>query len=309
MNHQKIALTALALLFAACGGSGSRVAPVAAPAGDHGARPAVAPEPAAPPAPDEAFGESEAAAPAAPLAGQAPPRAQAERSRPADQRDMDASLRPGLATLWGEDRRSHIEFTRFLRATPETPFSAARVFYNDEDGVRAMAARSGISDFSDSGRGGNGLITVRLLDEDGDPLPGFEVASRHYVVGEPGERYMLRIENRSGVRFEAVATVDGLDVIDGRMGSFNKRGYIVDAFGTTDIDGFRRSTDTVAAFRFGSVGESYAARKGDARNVGVIGVAFFHEQGSDPRLDDAEIRRRHDANPFPGRFAAPPSSG
>ena len=61
------------------------------------------------------------------------------------------------------------------------------------------------------------------------------------------------------------------------------------------------------SFRFGSVRGSYAARKGDDRNVGVIGVAMFHERGVpawpwDPR----EVERRQDANPFPGQYAAPP---
>ncbi len=38
--------------------------------------------------------------------------------------------------------------------------------------------------------------------------------------------------------------------------------------------------DEVAAFRFGSVKNSYAGKKGDDRNVGVIGVAVFEERGA-----------------------------
>jgi hypothetical protein len=38
-----------------------------------------------------------------------------------------------------------------------------------------------------------------------------------------------------------------------------------------------------------------------------IGVAFFEEAGSRYDYNDREIRRRHDADPFPGQFAdAPP---
>jgi hypothetical protein len=62
----------------------------------------------------------------------------------------------------------------------------------------------------------------------------------------------------------------------------------------------------VAAFRFGSVRDSYAARKGDAQNVGVIGVAFFAEEGSGYPWIERESDRRRDADPFPGRFASPP---
>ena len=62
-----------------------------------------------------------------------------------------------------------------------------------------------------------------------------------------------------------------------------KRGYLVDPHGELEIDGFRQSMETVAAFRFGSVRGSYADQKhGDTRNVGVIGVALFNERGTNP---------------------------
>ena len=49
------------------------------------------------------------------------------------------------------------------------------------------------------------------------------------------------------------------------------------------VEGFRQSTEAVAAFRFGPVRESYAAEKyHNTRNVGVIGIALFNEVGSDP---------------------------
>jgi hypothetical protein len=64
--------------------------------------------------------------------------------------------------------------------------------------------------------------------------------------------------------------------------------------------------DEVAAFRFGSVGGSYAAQKGDDRNVGVIGVAFFEESGSNVRWTDFEVDRGNNADPFPSGFASPP---
>jgi hypothetical protein len=64
--------------------------------------------------------------------------------------------------------------------------------------------------------------------------------------------------------------------------------------------------DEVAAFRFGSVRGSYAARKGNDRNVGVIGVAFFAERGAETPWTRREMDRRNSADPFPGRFASPP---
>jgi hypothetical protein len=95
-----------------------------------------------------------------------------------------------------------------------------------------------------------------------------------------GQRYSVRISNPTAKRVEAVISVDGLDAIDGKSANWrNKRGYVIPAYGTVNIEGFRTSTTQVAAFRFSSVARSYAGRKGKARNVGVIGVAFFQEAG------------------------------
>jgi hypothetical protein len=152
------------------------------------------------------------------------------------------------------------------------------------------------------------MITVQLTDGEGTPLPGLTQGSRAFVVGSHGDRYGIRITNHASERFEVVATVDGLDVLDGKPGSFTKRGYLLDAFSSVDIDGFRRSTTEVAAFRFGSVKDSYAARTSGDRNVGVIGVAVFQEYHPIDRERIEENRRRDAADPFPRRFATPPPS-
>jgi hypothetical protein len=113
---------------------------------------------------------------------------------------------------------------------------------------------------------------------DGAPARTFFHGGETYVLGHLGARYTLRVHNRSGVRVEAVVSVDGRDVVDGKTADFRKRGYLVPAWGTIDIDGWRLSTAQVAAFRFTSVPDSYAARMGNPRNVGVIGVAVFPER-------------------------------
>lgn len=218
------------------------------------------------------------------------------------------SERPGLATSWGETRYSHVSTARFVRADPERPMVVAKLFYNDYEGSHRMAAASGYRPLSVGATSvaGDG-ITVELHDGRDEPLAGFVAGGRTYAIGQAGQRYTIVITNHTGYRFEAVASVDGLDVIDGREASFEKRGYLVAPFATVTIDGFRRSDDAVAAFRFGSVADSYAARTGSDRNVGVVGVAFFHERGYPawPWNED-EIRRRRTADPFPGEYATPP---
>jgi hypothetical protein len=98
------------------------------------------------------------------------------------------------------------------------------------------------------------------------------------VLGALGERYLLRFRNGTGRRVEVVASVDGRDVVDGRPASFDKRGYVVAPYGELTIDGYRLSEAAVAAFRFSTVPRSYAARRGDARDVGAVGVAVFPER-------------------------------
>jgi hypothetical protein len=120
---------------------------------------------------------------------------------------------------------------------------------------------------------------VQILRENGETLPTYQLRDRFYVQGSVSERYVIRIVNPTPRRIEAVVTVDGLDVIDGENGDLRKRGYVVPAWGETRIEGFRTSEADVATFRFSSVGGSYAGQKGKARNVGVIAVALFEEQG------------------------------
>jgi hypothetical protein len=215
--------------------------------------------------------------------------------------------RPGLGTTWGEARTSRVHDVRFYRDRPDSPDAVTMLHYNDERGVRAMAGGgfAGIADSVVSVDGG--AFTVQLLDEYGSPLRGIRHRGNTFAIGEHGERYTIRIDNHTPYRAEIVATVDGLDVIDGDPGDFSTRGYVIGPYDRLDIDGFRQSNNEVAAFRFGAVDDSYAERRGMGRNVGVIGVAFFSERGSRwASWTGDEVYRRQTASPFPGRFAPPP---
>jgi hypothetical protein len=53
---------------------------------------------------------------------------------------------------------------------------------------------------------------------------------------------------------------------------------VLDAWQSTEIDGWRKSLSEVAQFNFTAIDKSYAARTGRPSNVGVIGVAVFREK-------------------------------
>lgn len=284
----------IVLLASACAGSKPRQT-MAGPADAAGE----APSPAAQPRSGPDFGAGAPAPEAATRSEQRAAESEADVFEPAP-----SARRPGLATSWGEQRDSRVSEVSFVRDGSH-PFGLVAIRYDDETGIRAATGRGLGLSHSGVFPVNGGAFTISVVDDDGDPLPALFASGRNYVFGERGDRYAIRIQNHTPGRFEVVATVDGLDVIDGRDGSTSKRGYIVAPWGTLDIEGFRDDWDTVRAFRFGAVDESYAVARGKGQNVGVIGVALFAERGFRFPARD-ELRRRRDADPFPGRFAPAP---
>jgi hypothetical protein len=300
-------VSALAML-AGCGGSASHGPAMSPTGGGYATADAPAGQPGYPGAPMSAKsgGASVESAPPAPpatamgeSAQSAPSPGQWNAPEPTQQE------RPGLGTQWGETRESRISEVSFFRADPDRPFAVASLNYNDWQGVQALASFHGGPRFHDVSEAG-GAITVSIRNSYGEPLDAMHVGERTYVIGHEGERYSIVIENHTPRSFEAVATVDGLDVMNGKPGSFDNRGYVLMPWANLEIDGFRQSTDAVAAFRFSKVKDSYAADRGETRNVGVIGVAFFAQRGDD--WSSSELRTRDTASPFPRdtRFAPPP---
>ena len=128
-------------------------------------------------------------------------------------------------------------------------------------------------------------ITLEVL-VGGKSLREITHKGRTYVEALADKNFVLRVRNHSGRRAAVVPTVDGLSVMDGEPGSYGSGGYILSSYGSVDIPGFRLNNDEVANFIFGGKGASYAASKGEEaeRNVGVIGLAAFHESIRRPRI-------------------------
>jgi hypothetical protein len=148
-----------------------------------------------------------------------------------------------------------------------------------------------------------GPLELDVVDrESGAPLHLHAHRGRRYIVGEPGREFGLRLRNRGNERVLAVTSVDGLNVLDGGLAAVGGRGYVLEPWQTVVIDGWRKSLDDVAAFYFTALRDSYAGRTGRPANVGVIGVAVFHER---PRawLQDAESQRAEE----PARGEGSPS--
>lgn len=226
---------------------------------------------------------------------------------------VPAAPAPQLGTQWGEglESKSRAVVTKRLSAQPD---DLASLGYNEASAVRRAVGSNPERRLSMLLADGD--VEWSVLDEDGRALPlqrarrgtGADDMSR--LAGVEGSRYTLRFRNLSERSYEVIATVDGLDVLNGKPGSLRNGGYVLRPLQALTIEGFRKSQNEVAAFRFAAPGRAYAANSdaGDVRNIGVIGAALFE-------LDepDAPRRQRRDAAPsqpsaFPadGAYAPPP---
>ncbi len=141
-------------------------------------------------------------------------------------------------------------------------------------------------------------VTVAIVGDHGDALPTVAHHGSTFVAGELGHRYEIVLTNQTGDRLEVVVSVDGRDVLTGRRADFRKqRGYVLEPFGTVRVDGFRRSLDHVAAFRFAGIEDSFASRSGAPQNVGAIGVAVFRERAQAQIAQRPRASSKKDAAP------------
>ncbi len=241
---------------------------------------------------DEAPTQRTAPAEASATANTAPAAADAATSSNADSTiaandasnsSVDASER--LGTRWGDEISSP---TRSVDAerTSSTPVAEMQVRYAQKDfagrRVNSIALAQGQLEFS-------------VQDENGQPWPLYRAGSQYYLAGQDGESYQLHYENHSNQTYEIVASVDGLDVINGTAASRSHDGYVLRPHDSLNIEGFRKSSEAVASFTFSAPKHAYAANseQGDIANTGVIGTVVYTL-----KLPGRES---------PRRFAQPPS--
>jgi hypothetical protein len=109
-------------------------------------------------------------------------------------------------------------------------------------------------------------------------LPVYVHQGRHYVVGNPGNEYEIRLRNRQRADILTVVSVDGVDVITGGTADWQQSGYVLGPLQGFGVKGWRKSLERTAAFYFTALPDSYAARTGRPDHVGVIGVAVFRKK-------------------------------
>lgn len=115
---------------------------------------------------------------------------------------------------------------------------------------------------------------------DGKPQKIHYYNGRYYVEGRENYEYSIKVKNNSYNKILAVVSVDSLSVMDGEIASNDSGGYIIEAFSSYNIQGYRKDLESVGAFKFSKKHNSYAKSKGNnaEKNVGIIGIRIFEEK-------------------------------
>ena len=112
------------------------------------------------------------------------------------------------------------------------------------------------------------LVQLHLVDRrTGTLLPEHRHRGASYVAGQAGERFAVRLSNRSGARILVVLSVDGVNAISGETAAVEQTGYVLAPWQVAEITGWRKSEREAAAFYFTALPDSYAARTGRPHHV------------------------------------------
>jgi hypothetical protein len=164
------------------------------------------------------------------------------------------------------------------------------------------------------------LVDVRIVSDSGEEFQKFRArplidqeGKFFYMEAVKGQRYSIRVTNRSSTRIGIVIAVDGRNIINGKKSELerNERMYIVGPHQTNTFEGWRTGLDRTNRFYFTEQSDSYAEKVfADASAMGTIALAVYQEKlpqivpysGSSSRMKEAP------AESAPGASAGSPSA-
>ena len=163
----------------------------------------------------------------------------------------------------------------------------------------------------------NGFSVEVLVD--GRLTAEYAARGRRYVEALENAEYELRIHNPTGSRVAVALAVDGLNTIDARHTSaWDAHKWVIEPYGTIHVRGWQMSSENARRFYFTTERDSYAAKLGQAANLGLITAVFFRERRpitimpvtpSQSRPPYKEEDRRRDQSSAPGTAGQPSNEG
>ena len=148
---------------------------------------------------------------------------------------------------------------------------------------RTEAAIPSPASLADTFYGQRPIVAERQFDVDvvvnGRPLEEYYARGRSYVEALEGAEYEIRIHNPLPYRVAVALSVDGLNSIDARRTTaWNASKWVIGPYDTIEIGGWQMSSEQARRFYFTNERDSYAAKLGQAANLGMISAVFFRER-------------------------------
>jgi len=128
-------------------------------------------------------------------------------------------------------------------------------------------------------------------------IPEYGHQGSVFVEGRQDQRFGLRLRNDRADRVLAVISIDGVSVLDGTPCTPQSNGYVLPAFSSYDLLGWRSGLEKIHRFFFKNKQHRPYAKSatGGVTNCGVISVKFFSEKiaYAEDRLINAPIVEEH----------------
>ena len=155
----------------------------------------------------------------------------------------------------------------------------------------------------------NGLEVEVLVD--GISLQEYLARGRRYIEAREGAEYEVSLRNTLPVRVAVALSVDGLNSIDAKhTTAWNASKWVIGPYQTIRIGGWQMSSESARRFYFTTERDSYAAKLGQAANLGLISAVVFRERTRQifpitPRVEPMDRDGRRDERESSAKSKAP----
>jgi hypothetical protein len=114
---------------------------------------------------------------------------------------------------------------------------------------------------------------------DGEDRPEYVRDGTIYIEALRGREFSIRLTNSTPNRVAVALAVDGLNTIDAKhTDAWTASKWLIDPYGSAVIAGWQISGSTARSFYFTGEKDSYGAKLGRTRNLGVIEAVVYRER-------------------------------
>jgi hypothetical protein len=142
---------------------------------------------------------------------------------------------------------------------------------------------------------------------DGSPRAEYVHRGSTYIEALRGQEFTIRLRNPTAHRVAVALSVDGLNSIDAKhTDAWSASKWVLEPYETAEISGWQVSDRAARRFYFTGERDSYGAKLGQTRNLGLIEAVFYRERV--PRYSEGREYQRRQGGLEGGAMPAPPPS-